>query len=351
MRSSDTVPVIDINPFRVANTPGAPGAAEGRQAVIDQVRQALETIGFFVITGHGLAPDLQARTLRVAREFFDLPEDEKLRYCQVPRSFMGYNPVGAERVAYAHHDESAPDLKANFTMGRMDVDERDPYYGCETGRQMFQPNIWPVRPARFRSVLTEYSAAGEALALCLMEIFALALELPQDYFANKIDKSMNFLRVLDYPALSQPPRPRQFRIGPHSDYGTLTLVTADGPGLQVKTRAGEWEDVPYVADGIQVNIGDMMEQWTNDRWVSTQHRVLVPDDPAARRQRRQAIAFFLTANYDTVIAPFETLVDRAHPARYAPVNAGQDLVDKLVRQYTREDQEEQPEKQQAQQTA
>ena len=121
MHSSDTVPVIDISPFRVGVTPGALRVAESQRAVIDQVRQALETIGFFVITGHGLAPDLQARTLRVAREFFDLPEDEKLRYCEVPRSFMGYNPVGAERVAYAHHDESAPDLKANFTMGRMDM--------------------------------------------------------------------------------------------------------------------------------------------------------------------------------------------------------------------------------------
>ena len=341
MHSSDTVPVIDVSPFRVGATPGAPGAAEDRQAVIDQVRQALETIGFFVITGHGLAPALQARTLSVAREFFDLPEDEKLRYCQVPHSFMGYNPVGAERVAYAHHDESAPDLKANFTMGRVDIDEGDPYYSCETGRRMFQPNIWPGRPTRFRSVLTEYAVAGEQLALTLTEIFALALDLPQDYFADKLDKSLYFLRVLDYPPLTTPPRPKQFRIGPHSDYGTLTLVTADGPGLQVKTRAGEWKDVPYVADGIQVNIGDMMEQWTNDRWVSTQHRVLVPDDPAARQQPRQAIAFFLIANYDTEIAPFETLVDQAHPARYAPVNAGQDLVAKLVRQYTREAQEEQ----------
>jgi isopenicillin N synthase-like dioxygenase len=341
MHSSDTVPVIDISPFQVGVTPGALRVAESRRAVIDQVRQALETIGFFVITGHGLAPDLQARTLRVARKFFDLPEDEKLRYCQVPHSFMGYNPVGAERVAYAHHDESAPDLKANFTMGRVDIDEGDPYYSCETGRQMFQPNIWPVRPARFRSVLTEYAVAGEQLALTLTEIFALALDLPQDYFADKLDKSLYFLRVLDYPPLTTPPRPKQFRIGPHSDYGTLTLVTADGPGLQVKTRAGEWKDVPYVTDGIQVNIGDMMEQWTNDRWVSTQHRVLVPDDPAARQQHRQAIAFFLIANYDTEIAPFETMVDQAHPARYAPVNAGQDLVDKLVRQYTREDQEEQ----------
>ena len=341
MHSSDTVPVIDISPFRVGATPGAPRAAEDRQAVIDQVRQALETIGFFVITGHGLAPDLQARTLRVAREFFALPEDEKLRYCEVPRSFMGYNPVGAERVAYAHHDESAPDLKANFTMGRVDIDEGDPYYSCETGRRMFQPNIWPVRPAPFRSILTEYAVAGEQLALTLTELFALALDFPQDYFADKLNKSLYFLRVLDYPPLTTSPRPKQFRIGPHSDYGTLTLVTADGPGLQVKTRAGEWKDVPYVADGIQVNIGDMMEQWTNDRWVSTQHRVLVPDDPAARQQHRQAIAFFLIANYDTEIAPFETLVDQAHPARYAPVNAGQDLVDKLVRQYTREGQEQQ----------
>jgi len=341
MHSSDAVPVIDVSPFRVGNTPGSPRVAESRRAVIDQVRQALETIGFFVITGHGLAPDLQARTLGVAREFFDLPEDEKLRYCQVPHSFMGYNPVGAERVAYAHHDESAPDLKANFTMGRVDIDERDPYYSCETGRRMFQPNIWPVRPARFRSVLTEYAVAGEQLALTLTEIFALALDLPQDYFADKLDKSLYFLRVLDYPPLTTSPRPKQFRIGPHSDYGTLTLVTADGPGLQVKTRAGEWKDVPYVADSIQVNIGDMMEQWTNDRWVSTQHRVLVPDDPVARQQHRQAIAFFLIANYDTEIAPFETMVDQTHPARYAPVNAGQDLVDKLVRQYTREGQEEQ----------
>ena len=332
MSSSCAVPVIDIAPFRA-------GTPQGMQTVIQKVSHALETIGFFVITGHGVPSDLQARTLQIAREFFDLPEDEKLRYCDVPKTFMGYNPLGAERVAYAHHDESAPDLKANFSIGRLDVDEGDPYYSCETGRQWFQPNIWPQRPTRFREILTAYSDAGEQLALTLMQLFALALDVPQNYFADKVEKSMNFLRVLDYPALPNPPRPNQFRIGPHSDYGTLTLVTSDGPGLQVKTRAGEWEDVPYVPDGIQVNIGDMMEEWTNDKWVSTQHRVLVPDDQAARQQRRQAIAFFLTANYDTVIAPFDTLIDADHPAKYKPVTAGEDLMQKLIRQYTREGEE------------
>ena len=83
-----------------------------------------------------------------------------------------------------------------------------------------------------------------------------------------------------------------------------------------------------------------MEQWTNDKWASTQHRVLVPDEHEARQQRRQAIAFFLTANYDTVIAPFETLIDADHPAKYQPVTAGEDVMEKLVRQYTREGEEE-----------
>ena len=329
MQSSGTVPVIDIAPFRS-------GPPDAKQTVIQDVAQALETIGFFVIIGHGIAPDLQMRTLQAARDFFDLPEDEKLRCCDVPRTFLGYNPLGAERVAYAHHDESAPDLKANFTVGRLDVDTNDPYYNCAAGRQWFPPNIWPQRPSEFRDMLSAYSCAGEHLALTILEIFALALDLPQHHFADKVDKGMTYLRVLDYPALPNPPQPNQFRIGPHSDYGTLTLVTADGPGLQVKTRAGGWEDVPYVPDGIQVNIGDMMEQWTNDKWVSTQHRVLAPEDYAARQQRRQAIAFFLTANYDTVIAPLETVIDADHPARYAPVTAGEDLLAKLIRQYARE---------------
>lgn len=332
MPSSHAVPVIDIAPFRA-------GTSQGMQAVIQEVSHALETIGFFVITGHGLPSDLQARTLQTAREFFDLSEDEKLRYSNVPTTFMGYNPLGAERVAYAHNDDSAPDLKTNFTMGRMDINPTDPYYNSDIGRQMYQANIWPERPAEFQSILTQYSHAGEQLALTIMELFALAVGLPRDYFAGKVEKSMNYLRVLDYPALLTPSRPNQFRIGPHSDYGTLTLVTSDGPGLQVKTRAGEWENVPYVPDSIQVNIGDMMEHWTNDKWVSTQHRVLVPDDYDARQQRRQAIAFFLTANYDTVIAPLVTLIDADHPAKYKPVTAGEDLMEKLIRQYTREGEE------------
>ena len=224
MQTRGAVPVVDIAPFRS-------GPFEAARPVVDQVRAALETIGFFVITGHGISPDLQARTLDVGSEFFDLSEEEKLRYCDVPNTFLGYNPLGAERVAYAHHDESAPDLKANYTVGRIDVDREDPYYRSDAGRQWFPPNIWPERPARFRETMAAYGEAGERLAQTLMELFARALDLSPDFFAKKIDKCMTYLRVLDYPALAGPARHNQFRIGPHSDYGTLTLVTADGPGL------------------------------------------------------------------------------------------------------------------------
>ena len=329
MSSVYSVPIIDVAPF-LANDP------IGTKEIIRQVTRALEHIGFLVLTGHGIDPELQDHTLQVAQAFFDLPEEEKLRYHNVPGTFMGYNPLAAERVAYSHGIETAPDLKANFTVGQPLPDERDPYYISPSGRQMFQPNVWPARPVEFRSTLTAYYGAAERLAETLMELFALALELPRGYFADKIDKAVGFLRVLDYPALPTPPHPNQFRIGPHSDYGSLTLVTADGPGLQVRTATGTWEDVPYVPGGIQVNIGDMMERWTNDQWVSTHHRVLVPERPEARQQRRQAIAFFLMANYDAVIEPVATTVSTTHPPKYEPIPAGEEMMAKISRQYSRE---------------
>lgn len=329
MSSVYSVPIIDVAPF-LANDP------VGTKEILRQVTRALEHIGFLVLTGHGIDPELQDRTLRVAQAFFDLPEDEKLRCHNVPGTFMGYNPLAAERVAYSHGIETAPDLKANFSLGQPALDEHDPYYTSPRGRQMFPPNVRPIRPVEFQPTLTAYYHAAEGLAKILMELFSLALELPRDYFTAKIDKAVNFLRVLDYPALTAPPLPNQFRIGPHSDYGTLTLVTADGPGLQVRTATGAWEDVPYVPGGIQVNIGDMLERWTNDQWVSTHHRVLVPESPESRQQRRQAIAFFQMANYDAVIAPVATTVSQTHPAKYELIPAGEEMMAKISRQYSRE---------------
>src|SRR5215813_10123123 len=156
MNSLYSVPVIDVAPF-LASDP------TGTTEIIREVNRALERIGFLVLTGHGINPELQDRTLRVAQAFFDLPEDEKLRYHNVPGTFMGYNPLAAERVAYSHGIETAPDLKANYTLEPPVTDERDPYYTSPTGRQMFQPNVWPVQPVEFQPTLTAYYHAAEDL--------------------------------------------------------------------------------------------------------------------------------------------------------------------------------------------
>ena len=181
MSSVYSVPIIDVAPF-LANDP------VGTKEIIRQVTRALEHIGFLVLTGHGIDPELQDHTLRVAQAFFDLPEEEKLHYHNVPGTFMGYNPLAAERVAYSHGIETAPDLKANFTVGQPVLDEHDPYYTSPRGRQMFQPNVWPIRPVEFRPTLTAYYRAAEGLAETLMELFALALELPRDILPTKLTK-------------------------------------------------------------------------------------------------------------------------------------------------------------------
>ena len=327
MGSAHTVPVIDIAPF-------LSGDPAGTQDVVRQISRACETIGFLVITGHGISAELQARVFAVSREFFDLPEEEKLRY-KVPRTYFGYNPVGSEYVAYSRGEKAPPDLKANFTLGRLDIDRKDPYYNTPLGQRLFTANAWPDRPVQFRALITEYYRAIERLAQTIMEMFALALHLPRSYFADKTDKSVDFWRVLDYPVLPTPALPGQMRIGAHTDYGTLTLVTADSPGLQVQTPTGEWEEVPYLPGSIQVNIGDMMALWTNDKWISTMHRVLPPGAVlGTKAQRRMALTFFLTANYDTIIEPLTTCCGPTNPPKYGPITAWDHLVAKLRRQFS-----------------
>ena len=111
-----------------------------------------------------------------------------------------------------------------------------------------------------------------------MEIFALSLGVDRHFFADKIDHHPSSLAAVNYPDQATPPLPGQIRAGEHSDYGTLTILLSENKpgGLQVRTRAGEWQDVVTRPDSFVVNIGDLMMQWTNDRWISTVHRVVNP---------------------------------------------------------------------------
>ena len=328
MAGTQSVPIINLAPV-------LSGDPEGTRKVVDEVRRACEATGFLVVTNHGIDRALQQRMFQVCREFFDRPQEEKDRIAQgVVSSILGYNAMGSQRVAYSRHDETPPDLMESYTAGRSDIDESDPYFTSELGRQVFPRNVWPEHPATLRPVFEDYYGAAVRLSERIMELFAIALDLPPTFFADKIDKSLNFLRALNYPGLAGEALPGQSRIGAHTDYGALTIVMPSGPGLQVESPRGGWEDVPFTPGCLQVNIGDLMERWTNDRWVSTMHRVLPSTDALDKGQRRMSVAFFLMGKYDALVEPLPTCVDAEHGPKYPAITAGDHMFEKINRQFS-----------------
>src|SRR5262249_31027989 len=226
----------------------------------------------------------------------------------------GYSPLADESVAYSRDKLTPGDLKESLSIGPPDVLD-EPYYHCAAAGQHFAANRWPERPAELKEVWTEYFYLMERLAAGLLRIFALAFNLSESYFEDKIDKHISVLRVLNYPDQPDEPSAGQLRAGEHSDYDSLTILCQqDRPGgLQVQNWQGEWVDVPVIDNSFVVNIGDMMMRWTNDRWISTMHRVVNPPRSKALGRRRLSIAFFHLPNYDTLVECLPSCCGPGHP--------------------------------------
>jgi isopenicillin N synthase-like dioxygenase len=311
------------------------GSPDDRAALAHSLDRACREIGFLVITEHGVDAALVARLDRVARAFFAQPLASK-RALDRPRddAVRGYSALGEEGLSYSLEQAAPGDLKESFSIGPLDVPDDDYHRGPSAGAH-FEPNIWPQGIADFEPACRAYFEAMSVLARELMRIFALALALPTDYFDTRIDRHISMLRVLSYPPQLNCPEEGQMRAGAHSDYGSLTIVSPDGPGLQVCNQAGQWVDVPMVEGGLVVNIGDLMQQWTHDRWRSTLHRVCNPPwDGCTNHTRRQSLVFFHQPNYDAQIECLPTCLPADGVARYPPISSGAHLQSKFLKQTT-----------------
>jgi isopenicillin N synthase-like dioxygenase len=323
------VPVIDISPYFT-------GDPEKKLALAKEVDKACRDIGFLVITGHGVSEALAAKVYDLSRAFFDLPKEEKMKCKRLrPDQVRGYAALGSEAAHYGLGEETPPDLNESLSIGP-EVDYTDPYYGCEEGETHFGRNAWPENPPELRAAWTEYFNVMEVLAADLMRIFAIALDLPEAYFEDKIDKHISMFRVLNYPDQPNDPLPGQFRSGAHSDYGSLTIIRQeDRPGgLQVCNKNGDWVGVPFVPNSFVVNLADLMMQWTNDRWISTMHRVSNPPRDKALDSRRISLVFFHQPNYDAVVECIPSCLAPGESPKYAPVTSGDHLLSKFLRQTT-----------------
>ena len=308
------VPVIDL-------TPALHGERAQRLDVARAIDRACREIGFFAITGHGVPDGLVERLRAVAHEFFERPMAEKLAYRHpVAGTNRGYHPVGGEALSKANDATAPPDLKEFFHVGPVVVGD-DAYYTSAEGRAHFLPNIWPSRPADFEAAATEYYVTMSGLIGVLMRLAALALDVDEAFFDDKVDRSIGTMRLNYYPAQAAVPKPGQLRASAHTDYGGFTILSGeDVPGgLQVRTRGGDWIDVPTSPTSFVVNIGDLLMRWTNDRWLSNLHRVVNPPRAQRPSRARLSIAFFNHPNYDTLI---ECLPSQGL-ARHPPVRSGE----------------------------
>jgi len=316
MPSTDQpIPVIDISPL-------VTGETAGEREVARLIGEACRGIGFFYITGHGVARETRRRVFGAAAEFFQGPARIKEAVAfGGAGSNRGYIRLGEEAL-----DPGKPaDVKEAFNIG-LELAPNDPDL---IAKKPFRAlNVWPDVPA-FRSIMVEYFDRMWQVGVLLHRAFAIDLGLAPDFFAAKFRKPMATLRLLHYPPTQTPLAEKQMGAGEHTDYGNVTLLATDAVGgLMVRDRNGRWLDAPVVADALVCNIGDCLMRWTNDVYVSTPHKVVSPPG-----RDRYSIAFFLDPDPDALVACLPTCTDAGHPAKYPVVTAADFLKSRLEPTY------------------
>jgi isopenicillin N synthase-like dioxygenase len=324
-----SVPIVNIAPYRR-------GPASAKAQLVAEVDRACRDIGFLVITGHGVSPELIQRVESTSRRFFELPLEAK-QALKRPKDdqVRGYSAVGNEGLSYSLGKKAPGDLKESLSIGPINPPD-NPYFNGPAAGPHFAPNLWPAQISDFEASWSEYFETMAALSADLMRIFALALKLPEHFFDDKIDRHISMFRVLSYPNQEGEPEPGQLRAGAHSDYGSITILKIeDRPGgLQVHNKAGQWVDVPVVPGSFVVNIGDLMMQWTNDLWISTVHRVVNPPRDKANDSLRQSLVFFHQPNYDAMCECLSSCLAPGEQPKYQPISSGDHLRNKFLKQTT-----------------
>lgn len=319
------VPTIDISPW-VARGPDA-----ARAAVVAAVDHACRTVGFMQIVGHGI-PDSVIRDLEEGLDdFFALPLDEKKAYVRPPGENRGYTPPKSESLSYSLGIDPVTRMNDFFEAFNVGTSWRE-YPGTAATADDYAENTWPDAAPSFRGAVEEYYAEARRVAHTLTQIFAAALRVPDDFFGALTDHSIDVLRMNNY---ALPPGSIELGaeltgMGEHTDFGLVTVLWADPvAGLQVLGLDGSWNDVMPADGALLVNIGDVAARLTNDKWLSTLHRVKPPVIDGTIERRRSA-AFFHDGNADAVVDVLPHFVSPEAPALYEPVTVAQHIAAKLA---------------------
>ena len=321
------VPVVDIAPYV------GDGSLQQRTEVAAAMDRACTELGFVQVVGHGVPDEVTAGLAAAIDAFFGLPLAEKKTWIAPPGANRGYSAPKSESLSLSLGVESATRMNDFFEAYNVGVQAAD-FPGLALSEADYGTNLWPDVPG-FRSQVEAYFAEAGRVARTLTTIFADALGLPQGFFSRFTDHSIDVLRMNNY-ALE----PGEVTLdgdltgmGEHTDFGIVTVLWADQVrGLQVLATQDDrvgWHDVSPAEGALLVNLGDLTSRWTNERWLSTLHRVK-PPIVAGAVQRRRSAAYFHDGNADAVISTLAGCVDADHPDLYVPVTVAEHISAKLA---------------------
>ncbi len=303
-----SIPVVDLAQF-------LSGDESKKKAFVAELGKAYEEVGFVAVKNHGIPDDLINDLYRHVQQFFSLPADEKKKY-EVPglAGQRGYTSFGKEHAK----GSDAPDLKEFFQYGQ-EVQGSDEQYPA---------NVRVDEVAGFNETFRKAYRAFEKSGKALLQAIAIYLGLDEHYFDDHIEAGNSILRAIHYPPITSEPK-SSIRAEQHEDINLITLlVGASADGLQILTKQGDWVGVTSLPEQIVVNVGDMLQRFTNNRLKSTTHRVVNP----AREfwhTSRFSIPFFLHPKSEMSLACLDSCITADRPKAYEDITAGEYLDERL----------------------
>ena len=314
MAAEVNIPRLDLNDY-IKGTP------EQKRRFSDDIGKAYNETGFVTIANHGMTPELMEDLYAEVKKFFTLPDDQKLKYEKPELAGQrGYTSKGKEKAK----DSKTPDLKEFWQSGQV-VEDGDPV------KDEYPDNVIVEELPRFNEVTREVYKRLEYAGKHLLRAISVYLELPENYFDDKVNNGNSILRAIHYFPIEDPDAlpGDAVRAGAHEDINLITLlIGASADGLEVLTRDNQWFPVKANAEDIVVNVGDMLQRLTNNRLKSTTHRVVNPPREFMKSSR-YSVPFFLHPKSQMDLSCLESCTDKDHPKMYDNITAGEYLDERL----------------------
>ncbi|KAK2865075.1 hypothetical protein FQN49_003935 [Arthroderma sp. PD_2] len=288
------------------------GNSELTKKFLDGIGHACRTQGFFQIINHPISLELQNEILDAATKFFNLPLKEKLKLDKAQNQYnRGYEVIGSQKF---EDTDSKPDLKEGYYVSR-DLPLDHPQ--VLAGKFAHGPNLWPDSLGEsFKKTCMDYLNQLRSLTQEVLRAVLLSLDNDIEELEALCTDPMCFFKMNHYPKPPNPGDHTQKSHGAHKDFGLITLLLqGDVPGLEVwDDLTQQWVLVPPVEGAYVVNLGNLFQQWTNDRYLSNLHRVTNPP------QERYSIAFLLHGNPDFIVKCRKSCKESAEDEKYSPVS-------------------------------